>query len=160
MGSFKEKRGIQEGLRVKDFTLNIQYECKKCWLILRGKNKCRLPLIIRLKEIADIENIPIPDILKDCLNDNYYFDRIVKISVDKALVDMYEIEVEEDHSYSSPSFICHNCQGSEYSIVIIPLIKAHGTLLLQRNLTLYSHHQSKKESCAYRSDLSYRASDK
>ncbi len=145
MGSFKEKEGDSRGVKGKGFYSKYPIECKKCWLILRGKNKCRLPLIIRLKEIADIENIPIPDILKDCLNDNYYFDRIVKISVDKALVDMYEIEVEEDHSYSSPSFICHNCQGSEYSIVIIPLIKAHGTLLLQRNLLYTAITRAKKK---------------
>jgi exodeoxyribonuclease V alpha subunit len=39
----------------------------------------------------------------------------------------------------------HKSQGSEYSIVIIPLIKAHGTMLLQRNLLYTAITRAKKK---------------
>jgi exodeoxyribonuclease V alpha subunit len=39
----------------------------------------------------------------------------------------------------------HKVQGSEYSIVIIPLIKAHGTMLLQRNLLYTAITRAKKK---------------
>jgi ATP-dependent exoDNAse (exonuclease V) alpha subunit len=145
MDTFKKKEGNSRGIKGKGFFSKYPIECKKCWLILKNKNRCRLPLLLRLKEIAEIESITIPAIMKDCLNDNYYYDKITDIEYAKDLVDMYEIEVDEDHSYCSPSFICHNCQGSEYSIVILPLIKAHGTMLLQRNLLYTAITRAKKK---------------
>lgn len=39
----------------------------------------------------------------------------------------------------------HKVQGSEYSIVILPLIKAHGTMLLQRNLLYTAITRAKKK---------------
>ena len=58
---------------------------------------------------------------------------------------MWDLEIEQDNSYSTPDFICHNSQGSEYSVVIIPLIKTHGTMLLQRNLLYTAITRAKKK---------------
>lgn len=41
---------------------------------------------------------------------------------------------------------CHNSQGLEYPLIILPLIKAHGRLLLQRNL-LYTALTRAKKKC-------------
>lgn len=40
---------------------------------------------------------------------------------------------------------CHKSQGSEYPIVILPLIKAHGNFLLQRNLLYTAITRAKKK---------------
>ena len=46
---------------------------------------------------------------------------------------MYDLSVPGSHAFLSNGLISHNSQGSEYPVVIIPLLKAH-FMMLQRNL--------------------------
>lgn len=55
------------------------------------------------------------------------------------------IKIAEDMIKLAYCLTVHKVQGSEYSIVIIPLIKAHGTLLLQRNLLYTAITRAKKK---------------
>jgi exodeoxyribonuclease V alpha subunit len=58
---------------------------------------------------------------------------------------MLDIEVEEDHDFLINGFVVHNSQGMEYPAVIIPLIKSHGRMLLQRNLVYTALTRAKKK---------------
>lgn len=55
------------------------------------------------------------------------------------------IKIAEEMLKLAYCLTIHKVQGSEYSIVIIPLIKAHGTLLLQRNLLYTAITRAKKK---------------
>lgn len=58
---------------------------------------------------------------------------------------MYDLTVEGDNSYLASGFFCHNSQGMEYSMVILPFVKEHGRLLLQRNLLYTAVTRAKKK---------------
>lgn len=143
--AFQNNEGNTRGIKGKGFSSKFPVEYKKCALVLSGKNKLRYPLLQDLKNISDIENFELPKIMKECIANNYYFDLVTQKNTVQDAIEMYDMEVEEDHSYSTPDYICHNCQGSEYAIVILPLIKAHGTLLLQRNLLYTAITRAKKK---------------
>jgi len=86
----------------------------------------------------------LPAEIKNISKDDLYFNKIIsveKIGKEK----MWDIEVEEDHSYIMEGIITHNSQGLEYPLVIIPFIKAHGALLLQRNLLYTAITRAKKK---------------
>jgi exodeoxyribonuclease V alpha subunit len=55
------------------------------------------------------------------------------------------IKLAEDMLKLAYCLTVHKVQGSEYSIVILPLIKAHGNLLLQRNLLYTAITRAKKK---------------
>ena len=55
------------------------------------------------------------------------------------------INLAEDMLKLAYVITVHKSQGSEYSIVILPLIKAHGTMLLQRNLLYTAITRAKKK---------------
>lgn len=58
---------------------------------------------------------------------------------------MYDLTIEDDESYLASDYFCHNSQGMEYSMVILPFIKEHGRLLLQRNLLYTAITRAKKK---------------
>ena len=55
------------------------------------------------------------------------------------------IKIAEEMLKLAYTITVHKSQGSEYSIVIIPLIKAHGNMLLQRNLLYTAITRAKKK---------------
>src|SRR5438128_10293187 len=64
---------------------------------------------------------------------HYYYDEIASVELLDASVPMYDLTVEDRHSFVVNGFVCHNSQGSEYPAVVIPLHMQH-FLMLQRNL--------------------------
>ena len=46
---------------------------------------------------------------------------------------MFDLHVPGTHAFLTNGLISHNSQGSEYPVVIVPLLKAH-FMMLQRNL--------------------------
>ena len=62
---------------------------------------------------------------------NFFFDPIRQIEATET--EMFDLHVPGTHAFVANGFICHNSQGSEYPVVIIPLLKAH-FMMLQRNL--------------------------
>jgi len=142
---FLNNEGKTRGLKGKGFSSKYPVEYKKCTLVLRGKNKFRYPLLRDLMDISENEGFELPNVMRECIENNYYFDLVIQKDTVQDAIEMYDMEVEEDHSYSTPNYLCHNCQGSEYSIVILPLIKAHGAMLLQRNLLYTAITRAKKK---------------
>jgi len=78
------------------------------------------------------------------MSQEYYYDPIVSIEMAGAM-EMYDLEVDDDHSYTVNGYICHNCQGLEFPVVILAFIKAHGKFLLQRNLLYTALTRAKKK---------------
>ena len=56
---------------------------------------------------------------------------------------MYDIEVEGIHSFVSNGFVCHNSQGSEFPVIIIPMSMSQ-YIMLQRNLLYTGVTRGKK----------------
>src|SRR5947207_16011601 len=77
--------------------------------------------------------IPVTAEIERILRDNYFFDQIVSVEQLGTTTEMYDLEVEDRHSFVVNGFVCHNSQGSEYPAVVIPLHTQH-FLMLQRNL--------------------------
>ena len=61
----------------------------------------------------------------------FFFDSIKRIETTEA--EMFDLHVPRTHAFLTNGFISHNSQGSEYPVVIVPLLKAH-FMMLQRNL--------------------------
>ena len=62
---------------------------------------------------------------------HYFFDAVKDTAATHAA--MFDLHVPGTHAFLSNGFISHNSQGSEYPVVIVPLLKAH-FVMLQRNL--------------------------
>jgi len=58
---------------------------------------------------------------------------------------MIPIEIAEDHLKLAYSLTVHKVQGSEYDLIIIPLVKMHGKRILQRNLLYTALTRAKKK---------------
>lgn len=56
-----------------------------------------------------------------------------------------QLKLADDMIKLAYCLTCHKVQGSEYSVVILPLIKAHGSMLLQRNLLYTAITRAKKK---------------
>lgn len=77
-------------------------------------------------------------------NSDYNYDKV--ISVEKLPeVDMYDIEVEHDNTYVMNGYVTHNSQGLEYPLIILPIVRAHGQRILQRNLLYTAITRAKKK---------------
>jgi intein/homing endonuclease len=110
----------------------------------RGVNKFRLPLLHKMQDIARSEKFELPDIIQKELDNPRYYSRIAKIE-ELPQEDMYDLTVDGAHSYTINGAFCHNSQGLEYPWVILPFIRAHGNLLLQRNLLYTAITRAKKK---------------
>jgi len=115
-----------------------------CKSILSQFKLLNYTLLQELKEIADKEKFIFPEIAQECLDKNIFYDQIIG-KFEGGEIPMYDIEVKEDHTYTTDKFVCHNSQGSEYTIVILPFVKAHGKMLLQRNLLYTAITRAKKK---------------
>ncbi|HEY5552412.1 MAG TPA: AAA family ATPase, partial [Opitutaceae bacterium] len=78
-----------------------------------------------------VKTIPVFAKLAAQLQRNFFFDPIRRVEFTEAK--MFDLHVPRTHAFMTNGFISHNSQGSEYPVVIIPLLKAH-FMMLQRNL--------------------------
>jgi superfamily I DNA/RNA helicase len=97
-----------------------------------------------MEEIARSEHFDLPSIIQKELDNPRYYSKIEKIE-ELPQEDMYDLTVEGTHSYTINGAFCHNSQGLEYQWVILPFIKPHGNLLLQRNLLYTAITRAKKK---------------
>ena len=64
---------------------------------------------------------------------------------------MDRIQLTEDELSHACATTIHKAQGSEYPIVVMPIMM-NNFVMLQRNLILYGHHQSKEGACDSRNE--------
>jgi exodeoxyribonuclease V alpha subunit len=112
--------------------------------VLSGNNRLTRTLLKNLLIYMDETRTPIPNYIKDCVSNNYFYDKIESIKLTGTSEDMIDLEVEEKQSFVANGIICHNSQGLEYPYIIIPFINQHGKNMLQRNL-LYTALTRAKE---------------
>jgi exodeoxyribonuclease V alpha subunit len=98
--------------------------------------------LYEIKNWMENMDLQIPQIIINTLNNNYFYDKVVSIKSTE-LTEMYDIEVDNQHSFVSNGFICHNSQGSESPVVIFILHPSH-SILLQRNLVYTGITRAKK----------------
>jgi|GEM_PF-949452 ATP-dependent exoDNAse (exonuclease V) alpha subunit/intein/homing endonuclease len=90
------------------------------------------------------QKIDILEELQAVVVQNYFYDAIVSIERLGVEVEMYDIEVEDVHSFvAGGGFVCHNSQGSEYPACVIAIHTQHYTML-QRNLVYTALTRAKK----------------
>jgi hypothetical protein len=112
--------------------------------IVIGVNQLRTPTLQQMAIVAEKEHICIdPEITKLCKTRCHY-DEIIEIQ-ELPEEETFEMTVENKHAYITNGLLCHNSQGMEYPLVIMPFIKAHGTMLLQRNLLYTAITRAKKK---------------
>lgn len=131
--AFKKNEGRSRGIKGKGFCSKYRKVFNRSRAVAQKKNSMRYPLLWDLSQIAVQEGFDLPQEMQNCRNDEYYFDQIEAIEPVER-VQMYDMEVEKDHSYISSSCYSHNSQGSEYQYVILPFVNQFGKMLLQRNL--------------------------
>jgi exodeoxyribonuclease V alpha subunit len=71
--------------------------------------------------------------IEEVLENHHFFDPIVAIDRPGTLVPMYDLEMDDKHSFVANGFICHNSQGGEFPVVIQLLLRSNH-MMLQRNL--------------------------
>jgi exodeoxyribonuclease V alpha subunit len=101
--------------------------------IARGAYRATYAHLRRLLERTTKTNEPMPKSILETVSRNYFYDKIVAVERLPQTTTMYDLEVEDQHSFVVNGFVCHNSQGSEYSAVVIPVHTQHFTML-QRNL--------------------------
>jgi exodeoxyribonuclease V alpha subunit len=73
----------------------------------------------RLDELFSANKIASPSGLREIVERGYFYDSIAEIKKETVLETMYDLEIEDIHSFISGGFICHNSQGSEYKCAIV-----------------------------------------
>jgi hypothetical protein len=63
------------------------------------------------------------------LQTQHFYDRVVSIDHLPDRGRMLDVEVDGDHSFVTNGFVSHNCQGSEFPAVVIPLLMNHASML-------------------------------
>ncbi len=123
----------------------------KCVLSAIARNATRLAyhhIDQFLSEIEDFDSLePIAATFKRWSARRWFYDTIVEVGAGET--EFYDLTVEDTHSYLSNGFVSHNChkmQGSEARIVVIPIHRAFGPLIMQRNW-LYTAVSRAKEVC-------------
>jgi len=138
--------GRSKGIRGKGLNANRDSRIGKIvYKALRGKLSLSYHHLKALLDYLQENGIPIPERLSVLLRNHYFFDRIGSVEHTGTFAEMYDIEVEDVHSFVAHGFICHNSQGSEYPAVILVLNAAHYTML-QRNL-LYTALTRARKLC-------------
>jgi exodeoxyribonuclease V alpha subunit len=99
----------------------------------RGRHRTNYTHLRKLARRAELTGTPLPESIQQVLKDHYFYDEVVAVERLGHCTDMYDLEVEDRHSFVVNGFVCHNSQGSEYPAVVIPLHTQH-YVMLQRNL--------------------------
>ena len=127
--------GKSQGIKGKGFQNLDSKLYNKIIAISNGYNKLRNPILEDIKLFSLENRIPINPIIDEILEKGIYYDEIIEVVKLPEKEKMVEIGVKgSDHTYIAEGFICHNCQGSEFPIVILPFINQFGKNMLQRNL--------------------------
>ena len=140
---FKNQQPNSRGIKGKGLFSN---DIAKTSLLLQQKKKTRLShyqLNLFIEKYQKKVNLNTECI--SCSDNHYFYDKIEKIEFFKEETEMFDIEVEKDHSFIANGFICHNSQGQEYPTVIILMINQHGSKILQRNLLYTALTRAKKK---------------
>ncbi|MGH2354182.1 MAG: LAGLIDADG family homing endonuclease, partial [Chloroflexota bacterium] len=85
-----------------------------------------------LRELVDfVEGVGArtPEVVKQVLATNYFYDKIASVDILDESAEMYDIEIEGIHSFVANGFVCHNSQGAEFPAVVLPLLTSHAALL-------------------------------
>lgn len=102
---------------------DINQLAKKCGFLKKiypSKIFVHSKLLKSLLDKADLMKIAYPNYLKYYSNNQFIEDEIISIkSIGKGQT--YDIEVDENHSFISQGFICHNSQGQTYNSVFIDM---------------------------------------
>jgi exodeoxyribonuclease V alpha subunit len=89
-----------------------------------------------------VESISAFQTLAHLRRHRYFFDPIRRIEPTTA--EMFDLHVPGTHAFLTNGFISHNSQGSEYPVVVIPLLKGH-FMMLQRNLVYTAITRGRKK---------------
>ena len=111
-----------------------------------GKHTVTYSWVNKLIETLKGEGFKIPDSLEGISKKHFFFDKIVSSKeVDTSNEVFFDVEVGGNHTFMTRNIVTHNSQGSEYSVVILPLLKSHGGMLLQRNLLYTAMTRARKK---------------
>ena len=86
------------------------------WFVINKYKHLSYSNLELLNELSFTQNIGFE--YGELLDSNFYFDEIVSIEEGEE-VDMYDIEVEDDHSFICNGIVVHNSQGSTYNNAFI-----------------------------------------
>jgi exodeoxyribonuclease V alpha subunit len=143
--AFNNNEGNSRGIKGKGLSSKYPTLYRSTSCVSRNTNKFRYSILKKMDEISKKEGFKLPNNIIEEIESNLYYDEIISIKETKKELKMRDLEVEEDHYYFVNGYLGHNCQGMEYSIVILPFIKAHGVMLLQRNLLYTAITRAKKK---------------
>ncbi len=71
----------------------------------------------------------IPNFMTELRDFNYYYDPIVSIEKTGDIVDMYDLEVENNHEFTCNGIVVHNSQGSTYDNTFV----MYSDIMLNKN---------------------------
>jgi intein/homing endonuclease len=115
--------------------------------LLRGVRRGTLGLSYRhlgeIRAYLEAVGAEVPPGVRDAAGAAYFFDPVARVEATGDQAVMYDIEVEDVHSFVSGGFVCHNSQGSEYPACVIALHTQH-YMMLQRNLIYTALTRAKK----------------
>jgi exodeoxyribonuclease V alpha subunit len=127
---FQKSQGVQG----RGISANRSYKIGSIvYPILRGEKSLTYHHAENLAGYLTEHRIAMPESLSWLLMTRYFYDRVRSVEYIGRDDVMYDIEVEDIHSFVSNGFVCHNSQGSEYPAVLLVLGSAH-YMMLQRNL--------------------------
>jgi hypothetical protein len=89
-----------------------------------------------------VRELPSYKTLLELLRTRYFFDPVKVCEATTAA--MYDLHVPDTHAFMTNGLISHNSQGSEYPVVVVPLLKGH-FMMLQRNLLYTAITRGKKK---------------
>ena len=80
--------------------------------------------------------------LESMRHSRHFYDLVKRI--EHTTASMFDLHVPRTHAFVTNGLISHNSQGSEYPVVIIPLLKGH-FMMLQRNLVYTAITRGRKK---------------
>jgi intein/homing endonuclease len=101
--------------------------------LLRGVYRTNYTHLRKAAARLKADGLPVPAPVETALRENFFYDPIASVERLAVGAEMYDLEVDDKHSFVVNGFVCHNSQGSEYPAVVIPLHTTH-YIMLQRNL--------------------------
>ncbi|MEA5554319.1 AAA family ATPase, partial [Anabaena cylindrica UHCC 0172] len=112
-------------------------------IIARGEMKCTYAHLQKIVNFSSHHGTYLPENIQKTIHTNYFFDEIVSVEYLVQETTMYDLEVDGHHSFTVNGFVCHNSQGSEYPVVILPFYMQH-YMMLSRNLLYTGLTRAKK----------------
>jgi exodeoxyribonuclease V alpha subunit len=112
--------------------------------IKRGQSRLSYIHLSKMVDLISKRGGNVPIEASDLLHRHWYFDSVCKI-VPLSNADVFDLRVANQHAFVCNGIIAHNCQGSEFPVVVMPLVTQHYTML-QRNL-LYTAITRARDLC-------------